>query len=178
MPVRVPVAAFVWRRHWRRTLNANADLVSEQREAKAHPEAFDLFHRYQAGRHGSEGMGAMTYSDFRAMIEDSPAATALIEYRDRCGSLLGALLADHVADGWSAVYSFFEPSQPRRSMGNYMILDLIRRTAAENRSFVYLGYWIEHSAKMAYKARFSPVEAMSVSGWQTIDALRRTVEAL
>lgn len=110
----------------------------------------------------------MTYSDFRAMVEDSPAPTSLIQHRTASGCLAAALLADRVADGWSAVYSFFDPSQPRRSLGNYMILDLIRRSAEEGLPFVYLGYWIARSAKMAYKARFAPLEAMGPSGWQPI----------
>lgn len=177
VPVRVPVATFAWRRHWRRTLNINADLVSERHEPKAHPEAFDLFHRYQVSRHGTEGMGAMTYSDFRAMLEDSPAPTSLIEYRVGNGALVGALLADRISDGWSAVYSFFDPSQPRRSLGNYMILDLIRRSATESCQFIYLGYWIGQSAKMAYKSRFTPIEVMGPSGWQPISKLQESAEA-
>ncbi|HET8522866.1 MAG TPA: arginyltransferase [Thermomicrobiales bacterium] len=168
VPVRVPVAAFAWRRHWRRVVNANADLISERTTPKADSDAYELFHRYQIDRHGPEGMGAMTYSDFRAMVEDSPAPTSLIQHRTASGCLAAALLADRVADGWSAVYSFFDPSQPRRSLGNYMILDLIRRSAEEGLPFVYLGYWIARSAKMAYKARFAPLEAMGPSGWQPI----------
>lgn len=168
VPVRVVVDAFSWRRSWRRILTANADLHGTVCPARATDEAFELFHRYQMGRHGADGMGAMTYSDFRAMIEDSPAAASLIEYRDPAGQLIAALLADHVTDGWSAVYSFFDPDARARSLGSYVILDLIRRTSAEGRAFVYLGYWIAGSRKMAYKARFAPVEVMDSDGWRRI----------
>jgi leucyl-tRNA---protein transferase len=106
IPVRVAVDDFYWRRSWRRILGANGDLRSETCASRATPEAFELFHRYQVGRHGAEGMGAMAFSDFRAMVEDSPAPAALIEHRDGSGRLIAALLADHVTDGWSAVYSF------------------------------------------------------------------------
>ena len=168
VPVRVVVNEFSWRRSWRRILNANANLHGEVRPSRASEEAFDLFHRYQVSRHGGNGMGAMTFSDFRAMLEDSPAPASLIEHRDGSGRLIAALLADHVADGWSAVYSFFEPDAPKHSLGSYIILDLIRRTAAEGRTFVYLGYWIADSPKMAYKARFAPVEVMDPDGWRRI----------
>jgi arginine-tRNA-protein transferase len=168
VPVRVVVGEFSWRRSWRRILNMNADLRAEVSPSRASIEAFDLFHRYQISRHGADGMGAMTFSDFRAMLEDSPAPAALIEHRDESGRLFAALLADHVADGWSAVYSFFEPNVSRRSLGSYMVLDLIRRVAAESRAFVYLGYWIAASPKMAYKARFAPVEVMDSDGWRRI----------
>lgn len=166
--VRVVVADFAWRRGWRRILKANANLHSEERPSRATHEAFDLFHRYQVSRHGADGMGAMTYSDFRAMLEDSPAPASLIEHRNESGQLTAALLADHVSDGWSAVYSFFEPKIPKQSLGTYIILDLIRRTAAENRPFAYLGYWVSNSPKMAYKGRFSPIEVLQSDGWQRI----------
>jgi leucyl-tRNA---protein transferase len=168
VPVRVIAADFIWSRSWRRICNANADLTGSVRPARASDEAFALFHRYQHHRHGAEGMGAMTYSDYRAMLEDSPAPGFLIKHRDRNGALIAALLADHVADGWSAVYSFFAPEASRRSLGSYMILDLVRRTIAEQRPFVYLGYWISDSQKMAYKARFSPLESLGADGWQPI----------
>jgi arginyl-tRNA--protein-N-Asp/Glu arginylyltransferase len=168
VPVRVVVGDFSWRRHWRRILNANANLRSAVCPPRASPETFELFHRYQIGRHGAEGMGAMTFSDFRAMVEDSPAPASLIEYRNESGRLTAALLADHITDGWSAVYSFFEPDAPSCSLGSYMILDLIRRTAADGCAFVYLGYWVAGSSKMAYKTRFAPVEVMDAGGWRRI----------
>jgi arginine-tRNA-protein transferase len=168
VPVRVIAADFDWSRSWRRIRKANADLIASVRPARASDESFALFHRYQLHRHGPEGMGAMTYSDYRAMLEDSPAPASLIEHRDRNGNLVATLLADHVTDGWSAVYSFFAPEFSRRSLGSYMILDLVRRTIAEQRPFVYLGYWISGSQKMAYKARFSPLEALETDGWRRL----------
>jgi leucyl-tRNA---protein transferase len=168
VPVRVVAADFLWGRSWRRIRNLNADLIGNVRPARVTEEFFDLFHRYQLRRHGADGMGAMTFSDFRAMVEDSPAPASLIEHRDTNGMLIAALLADHVTDGWSAVYSFFAPESSRRSLGSYLILDLVRRTVAEQRPFVYLGYWISGSQKMAYKARFSPLQTLEADGWRTI----------
>jgi arginine-tRNA-protein transferase len=168
IPVRVIADAFAWTRSWRRICNANSNLIGTMRPARATDESFALFHRYQLHRHGADGMGAMTYSDYRAMLEDSPAPATLIEYRDVDRTLIAALLADHVADGWSAVYSFFAPEASRRSLGSYMILDLVRRAVSEQRPYVYLGYWISNSPKMAYKARFSPIETLNAEGWQAI----------
>ncbi|MGE5539104.1 MAG: arginyltransferase [Gemmatimonas sp.] len=168
VPIRVVVGEFAWTRSRRRSLAANADLRGEIVAPRATPEGFDLFHRYQVSRHGTEGMGAMTFADFRAMLEDSPAPASLIEYRDASGKLAAALLADHVSDGWSAVYSFFEADAAKRGLGTFMILDLVRRSEHEQRPFVYLGYWIGNSPKMAYKARFTPVEALGPDGWQRV----------
>ena len=168
VPVRVVVADFAWKRGWRRILKANINLHSEVRPSRATHEAFGLFHRYQVSRHGTDGMGAMTFSDFRVMVEDSPTPASLIEYRNENGNLIAVLLADHIADGWSAVYSFFEPEMPGHSLGSYIILDLVRRTEAENRPFVYLGYLVSNSPKMAYKGRFRPLEVLESDGWRRI----------
>jgi arginine-tRNA-protein transferase len=168
VPIRVIVGEFIWSKNRRRAMAANADLRREVVQPRATPEGFDLFHRYQVSRHGSEGMGAMSFADFRAMLEDSPAPASLIEYREPSGRLIAALLADHVSDGWSAVYSFFEPDVPKRGLGTFMILDLVRNAETERRPFVYLGYWIGNSPKMAYKARFTPAEALGPNGWQPL----------
>jgi arginyl-tRNA--protein-N-Asp/Glu arginylyltransferase len=168
VPIRVVVGEFTWSKNRRRTLTVNADIRGEVAAPRATPESFDLFHRYQISRHGTEGMGAMSFADFRAMLEDSPAPASLIEYRDSTGRLAAALLADRVSDGWSAVYSFFDPEAAKRGLGTFMILDLVRRAEAERRPFVYLGYWIGNSPKMAYKARFTPAEALGPDGWRRV----------
>jgi arginine-tRNA-protein transferase len=168
VPIRALVREFRWSKNRRRAMAANADLTGVVVAPRATPEGYDLFHRYQVSRHGTEGMGAMSFADFRAMLEDSPAPASLIEYRDANGRLTAALLADQVSDGWSAVYSFFEPEAAKRGLGTFMILDLVRRAETEGRPFVYLGYWIGNSPKMAYKARFTPAEALGPDGWQRV----------
>ncbi len=111
----------------------------------------------------------MTFGDFRAMIEDSPVMSRLVELRAADGALLGACLVDVLDDGLSAVYSFFDPDQGRRSLGTFLVVALVdegRRLALPH---VYLGYWIAESPKMAYKARFHPLEGLGPEGWRRLD---------
>ena len=75
-----------------------------------------------------------------------------------------------LSDGLSMVYSFFEPGEVSRSMGTFMILDHIARARRQGLPYVYLGYWIEGSKKMDYKARFLPQQRLAPSGWLRIDA--------
>jgi arginine-tRNA-protein transferase len=75
------------------------------------------------------------------------------------------MIADAVGDGFSAVYSFFTPAEPRRSLGTTLILSLIDEALDRHKPFVYLGYWIAKTRKMAYKSRFQPLQFLGPNGW-------------
>jgi leucyl-tRNA---protein transferase len=104
-------------------------------------------------------------ADYSAMVDEGRAETCLFEVRDSRDRLVGAILTDRLRDGLSAVYSFFDADQDRRSLGTFMILSLISQALTEGLPYVYLGYWIRSSRKMAYKARFQPLEALGADGW-------------
>jgi arginine-tRNA-protein transferase len=165
VPVRIPVDRFRETRTWRRIWRHNADLVAAEREPAATREQFTLFERYLAGRHGESGMAGMSWADFRAMIDDSPVDSRLIEWRRPDGSLIAASLTDRGASGLSGVYKFFDPAESRRSLGSLVILWHVRRAVELRLPYVYLGYWIAGSPKMAYKARFQPLERLTAEGW-------------
>jgi arginine-tRNA-protein transferase len=113
-------------------------------------------------------MATMSFYDYRAMVEDTPIETFMVEFRDADERLVGACLTDRLADGLSAVYSFFDPDLDRRSLGTWAILWLIERARAMDLPHVYLGYWVPQSPKMAYKARFRPAEILAGGGWRRL----------
>jgi arginine-tRNA-protein transferase len=168
VPVRIPLAAFALSRSLRRIQKTNADLTMRVIEPRATFEQFRLFQRYQRSRHADSDMALMTFGDFRAMIEDSPVSTRVVELRDGRGEILGACLLDALDDGLSAVYSFFDPDERRRSLGTLLVLALIEAARQRQLPFAYLGYWIAESRKMAYKARFRPLEALGAEGWRPL----------
>jgi len=169
VPVRVSVDDFAPGTSLRRVERRNADLRAEHQPARATAEQYALFARYIASRHGDGEMAGMTFADYRGMVEQTRIDTRITEFRDRDGSLLAACLADWLDDGPSAVYSCFAPEAAGRSLGSYMILWLIAEARAEGLPYAYLGYWIEHSPKMAYKTRFRPLEGFGPSGWRRLD---------
>lgn len=166
--VRVRAADFTPSRSLRRVESLNRHLVAEYQPAHATREQFAVFNRYIRSRHGDGEMAGMTFSEYRAMVEDSRLDTRVTEFRDGDGGLVAGCLTDHLEDGLSAVYSFFEPSLSRHGLGNYMVLWLIREARRRALPFVYLGYWIGESPKMAYKARFQPLEGLGPAGWEII----------
>ena len=165
VPVRIAVGRFVHSRSTRRIRNANCDLSGSLVPARATPEQFRLFSAYQHLRHGDSDMASMRYGDYRGMVEDTPVRTALAEFRDAGGTLVAAALIDLLDDGVSAVYSFYDPHQPRRSLGIWSVLWLVEECRRRGQPFVYLGYWIADSPKMSYKARFPALERLDERGW-------------
>ena len=165
--VRLPAPEFVFSRGQRKVLARNDDLSRDLVEAEATQEQFALLKRYLAHRHPGGGMTDMTWPDYIAMVEDTAVRTHLIEYRlpstdEGPGDLV-------LSDGLSMVYSFFDPELVKRSLGVFAILDHVRQAQAVRLPFVYLGYWVEGSTKMDYKARFRPMEVLKPLGWTRID---------
>jgi arginine-tRNA-protein transferase len=171
--VRILADAFEASRNQRRIMRRNADLVRRQVPAEATREQFALLRTYLDSRHSGGGMSDMGLFDYVAMVEETPVNTHIVEYRrpdedGKQGPLLACALTDVLRDGLSMVYSFFHPGEETRSLGTHMILDHIEAARARRLDHVYLGYWVEGSEKMNYKARFSPMEALGLNGWEKL----------
>jgi len=165
VPVRIVVEGFCHTRSTRRVRNVNRDLCGSLVSPQATSEQFRLFAAYQRLRHGDSDMALMRYGDYRGMVEDTPVRTAIAEFRDGRGSLVAASLIDLLDDGFSAVYSFYDPHQTKRSLGIWSVLWLVEECRRRGLPFVYLGYWIADSPKMAYKSRFPALERLDKAGW-------------
>jgi arginyl-tRNA--protein-N-Asp/Glu arginylyltransferase len=118
-------------------------------------------------RHIDGQMASMSYDEYFTMITNSPIDTRLLEFRHRdSNDLVGCMLIDRQRDGLSAVYSFFDPEEEKRSFGSFMILYLIELTKMQRMSYLYLGYYINFSQKMSYKINFKPYEIFEKGTWQ------------
>ena len=167
VPVRIVVTGFRPGRSFRRVLARNRDLVGREVPAIGTDEQFALFHRYLRQRHQDGGMVRMDRQAYAEMVELAPASTRLVEFRDPEGTLIAVSLTDRLRSGLSGVYKFYEPTVPQRSLGTFIILWHVERARALDLPFVYLGYWIAESRKMAYKARFAPMERLDGPSWSS-----------
>lgn len=173
--VRVVAGEFQPSTTQRKVMRRNADLEVTACKPWTTEEQFALLQRYLQRRHPDGGMVDMDETDFSDMVEQSPVKTYVVEYREqsldgRPGRLVGACLTDQQADGLSMIYSFFEPDDPlRHGLGTFIILDHIVRAARAGLPYVYLGYWVEQSRRMAYKARFRPLERLGPDGWRRFE---------
>lgn len=165
VPVRVDVARFRNAKWVRRTRNANDGLRAAVGPARGTEEHYALFRRYLSARHQEGGMTDMDFGDYRDMVEATAIKSRLVEFRDASGALVAACLFDVTDDGLSAVYSYFDDTDEHLSLGTFIVIWLIDEAARLNKPYVYLGYWIEDAPKMAYKARFRPVQTFVDGGW-------------
>jgi len=177
--VRIPVDRFKPNRSMRRLVKRNHDLIGCWKENIPTPEQYELFRYYLESRHADGGMADMTVLDYAMMIEDTYVDTHIVEYRRRGpdtmitgegeGPLMAMTLIDVLNDGLSLVYAFYDIDQLDRGLGTFMILDQIERARRMGLPYVYLGYWVDGSPKMDYKARFMPQERLTLRGWQLVD---------
>jgi arginine-tRNA-protein transferase len=172
--VRIVADEFKPSARFRRVLRHNDDLSVEVRPTAATSEQYDLFKRYLESRHAGGGMNQMSFVDYEYMVEDTPVQSVLVEYRLRehpDQTLVAVALTDVMPDGLSMVYSFFDPELAQRSLGTYLILDHIAQVRSAGLGYVYLGYWVKDSSKMAYKMLYQPLEVQrGPLGWCRMDS--------
>ena len=178
--VRVKADQFLPSATQRKLMRRHADLEVSACRPWTTEEQYALLRRYLARRHPGGGMAEMDEHDFADMVEQTPVRTYVVEYREPSvdgtpGRLVGACLSDQQGDGLSMIYSFYDVDPgARRGLGTYIILDHINRAARANLPYVYLGYWVEGSDRMAYKATFKPLERLGREGWGPMDAVEVT----
>jgi arginine-tRNA-protein transferase len=165
--VRIPVREFRPDRSQRRALRVNRDLRVVARGVATDEEHFRLYRAYQAGRHPGSSMNHLDPEKYRAFLWAPFSDTALLEFRHG-QRLLAVAVVDRLRAGLSAVYTYYDPGEARRSLGTYAILHLIERAREAGLDWVYLGYWIKGSRTMSYKIRFQPLEGFIDNRWRRI----------
>ncbi len=164
VPVRVRVEGFEASRTQRKVLNRNANLRASLVPPRFDESHFSLYQRYQTARHPGGGMDHDDREQYTEFLLASHVDSWLLLFHE--GEALRMVsVIDAVADGLSAVYTFYDPDCQRRSLGVYNVLWQIGLAHSLKLPYLYLGYWIEGSRKMAYKNQYQPLEMLVDGVW-------------
>jgi len=167
-PVRVNTAQFVATRSQRRAWKQHQHLKTWVTRLTYVHEHYDLYLRYQAARHAGGGMDQDSRDQYAQFLLQSKVNTRLVEFREPDGLLRMVSIIDVLDDGLSSVYTFYDPDVPKASFGTFNVLWQIEQARQLTMPFIYLGYWIQQSEKMAYKINFRPIEALQNGTWETL----------
>ncbi len=173
--IKIDPQQFIPSRSQKRCLKKNRDLDLRITPARFNEEYLALYRRYINERHAGGGMEDPTEESFREFLYCSWSNTLFLEMRKE-GKLLGVAVIDVLNDGLSAVYTFFEPKEHKRGLGNFAVLWQLQLAKRKPFKWVYLGYWIEQSAKMNYKASYRPALGFRGQRWHPLEKLRTTTE--
>ena len=167
VPARVQAENFQPSRSQRRSLVRNRDLEVRVLPLTFTDEHYALYRKYQRMRHSGGGMDQDNADQYSQFLLASHVDTYLAEFR-AAEKLVMVSVVDKVRDGLSAVYTFFDPEEEKRSPGVYGVLWLIGQARELGLPYVYLGYWIAESRKMAYKQQYRPLEGLIEGRWRVI----------
>ncbi len=166
VPVRVDVNSFTANRSQRRVWKKfNPDISLHPLEDN--PEYFELYRRYQNARHPDGGMSNDSHEQYQKFLLQSHVDSMLVEFRED-GVLRMVSIIDTLDDGLSSVYTFFDPDIKQASFGTYNVLWQIELCRQLQLPYLYLGFWIKQSRKMAYKANFRPLQGLIKGEWQAL----------
>jgi arginine-tRNA-protein transferase len=167
VPTRIPVAEFAASRTQRRAWKRHQALHTQVLPLQDSDESYALYQRYQSARHAGGGMDNDSREQYRHFLLQSPVDSMLVEFREG-GVLRMVSVIDLLDDGLSSVYTFYDPEVGGSSYGTYNVLWQIALCRQLQQDYVYLGYWIHDSAKMAYKANFHPLQGLIRGQWRTL----------
>ncbi|MNZ87334.1 arginyl-tRNA-protein transferase [compost metagenome] len=168
LPARIPTASFQASQQQKRILKRNRDLSVHAVRPEFREEYYDLYARYIEQRHADGDMYPPSREQFTTFLVSDLPFCVFFEFRLQ-GRLLAVAVTDVLPNGLSAVYTFFDPLEERRSLGRLAILWQVAEASRRALPAVYLGYWIRTCRKMSYKSEYRPLELYVNQHWVPLD---------
>ena len=168
IPVRIPVDLFSMSRRQKRVMKKNADLTVAEVPAHFQEEHYQLYEKYITAKHRDGDMYPPSPEQYESFLLSDWGNTVFFEFREK-DKLVAVAVSDVMDNGISAVYTFYDLEQPKRSLGVMAILWQIQKAVERKLPAVYLGYWIKECQKMSYKTEYRPLEMFVNNHWVTVE---------
>ncbi|MGH1461101.1 MAG: arginyltransferase [Neptuniibacter sp.] len=168
--VRIPIVLFSPSKNQKRVINKNKDLTVTPCNPAFTDEYYSLYSRYINSRHADGDMHPPTLEQFTSFLVEGKNETLFYEFRDQKDRLLAVSVVDALKNGLSAIYTFFEPDESKRSLGKFSILWQILHCHSKGLNYLYLGYWVRDCRKMSYKIDYHPFELLVEGEWTLVDS--------
>ena len=168
--IRLILNKFTPTRSQKRALKQHANLSARILPLGYIQSHFELYTNYQKLRHAEPELSVPSDADdsanqYMQFLCMSNVESLMVEFRDTKDEVKIVRVIDVVSDGVSAVYTFYNATDTKASYGTYSIMWLAEWTKSLNLPYLYLGYWIHESQKMAYKKAFKPQEKLIDGEW-------------
>lgn len=167
IPVRIPVQQFTLKRRYRRLMKLNQDLEFIPRSAGFDPDVYRLYEAYITHRHADGDMFPPSPEQFRSFLL-CPWSNNFFGCLYQGEKLVAVAVTDRLQDGLSAIYTFYDTTEPRRALGVYSVLQQIEQCRRLGLEYLYLGYWVPGCQKMAYKADYRPLQRLVDNKWEPV----------
>lgn len=167
--VRIPAVLFQPSKSQKRVLNKNLDISVKQCEPAFTEEYYSLYSRYINERHIDGDMFPPTMDQFNSFLIEGQSKSCFFEFRDADNRLLAVSVVDLLESGLSAIYTFYDPDENRRSLGRFCILWQLQHCRTRGLNYLYLGYWVKDCRKMSYKIDYHPFELLIEEEWTLFD---------
>ena len=151
-------------------MRRNKDLIIKIEKASFNSRFYDLYQRYVNVKHADGDMFPPSIEQYKTFLL-SPWADSIFISSYLGKKLVSVAVTDRLKDGLSAIYTFYDPFEARRSLGTFNILNQVEIASELSLNYLYLGYWIANNQKMHYKINFKPLELFVISEWTRIEKL-------
>jgi leucyl-tRNA---protein transferase len=170
IPVRIIVQSFIPNRSQKRAFKQHQNLTATILPVAFYEEHYTLYAAYQRTRHSDYAKPDKTTEpvddaeQYKSFLCQTNIESVLVEFREN-EQLKMVSVIDIVNDGISAVYTFYDTHDEKTSYGTYNIMWQVEWTKSLGLPYLYLGYWIKDSKKMAYKQSYKPLEKLINGVW-------------
>lgn len=164
IPLRIDLAKFKLSRSQKRALSRNRDLLVRVQPSFIDEFKQQLFHRHKRRFHHNVPDSIFDFMSDRPADVPCTNREIAIFADDRA---IGVSFLDVGSTSTSSVYAMFEPTESKRSLGVFMILQAIAHSCELGCRYYYPGYAYHGPSFYDYKKNFAGLEAYDwQTGWQ------------